>query len=238
VTLDRTLGVLDDSIRAVARDFEEELAPAIGRVWADELAGIARDLRGWVRHVAEAGEPWVPQYFELAFGLPGDDGRDPSSVPEPVVVDGRYALRGSVDLVEEDPGSGALRVTDHKTGKDRHREAMMIDGGKVLQPIVYSMVVEQMLGKPVSESRLFFCTSAGGYKVRPVRMTPDARARGLEALEIIDRAVERGTLAAAPAEGACTWCDFRPVCGPNEEERVRRKPKEWLADLIELRSRP
>jgi CRISPR/Cas system-associated exonuclease Cas4 (RecB family) len=100
------------------------------------------------------------------------------------------------------------------------------------------MVVEQMLGKPVSESRLFFCTSAGGYKVRPVRMTPDARARGLEALEIIDRAVERGTLAAAPAEGACTWCDFRPVCGPNEEERVRRKPKEWLADLIELRSRP
>ena len=237
-TLDPALAVLDAAIRSVAREFEEELAPAIARVWVDELAGIERDLRGWVRHVAEAAEPWVPRYFELAFGLPGDDARDPASVPAAVTIDGRYTLRGSVDLVEEDPGSGALRVTDHKTGRDRHRDTMMIDGGKVLQPILYSMVVEQMLAKPVGESRLFFCTSAGGYKVRPVRMTPEARALGLEALDIIDRAVERGTLVAAPAEGACTWCDFRPVCGPSEEERLRRKPKEWLADLIELRSRP
>lgn len=236
--LDAALRDLDAAIQRVAGEFAEELAPAITRVWEDELAGIARDLRGWVRHVAEAGEPWTPRYFELAFGLPADAGRDPASVADAVVVDGRYELRGSVDLVEEDPGSGALRVTDHKTGRDRHRDGMLIDGGKVLQPILYSMVVEQVLGKPVAVSRLFFCTSAGGYKVRPVEMTPAARRLGIEALEIIDRAVERGTLAAAPADGACAWCDFRPVCGPNEEARVRRKPPEWLADLNELRSRP
>ena len=39
-------------------------------------------------------------------------------------------------------------------------------------------------------------------------------------LTIVDRAVEQGFLPAAPAERACTWCDFRPVCGPREEERV------------------
>ena len=38
---------------------------------------------------------------------------------------------------------------------------------------------------------------------------------GIEALEIIDRAVELGMLPPAPAEKACGFCDFLPVCGPN-----------------------
>jgi hypothetical protein len=50
--------------------------------------------------------------------------------------------------------------------------------------------------------------------------------------------LETGSLAAAPAEGACDWCDFRLVCGPNEEQRTGRKPKDRLRDLIELRIRP
>ena len=37
---------------------------------------------------------------------------------------------------------------------------------------------------------------------------------GIEALEIIDRAVELGVLRAA--RRACTFCDFLPVCGPNQ----------------------
>jgi hypothetical protein len=55
-------------------------------------------------------------------------------------------------------------------------------------------------------------------------------------LEIIDRSVETGFLPAAPSERACTWCDFRPVCGPREEERTKRKTRERLADLEALRS--
>jgi len=55
-------------------------------------------------------------------------------------------------------------------------------------------------------------------------------------LEIIDRAVETGFLPAAPSPRACTWCDFRSVCGPREEERVAGKSKEKLADLAALRS--
>ena len=45
-----------------------------------------------------------------------------------------------------------------------------------------------------------------------------------------------GFLPAAPGERACTWCDFRPVCGPREEERTKRKSRERLADLEALRS--
>jgi hypothetical protein len=55
---------------------------------------------------------------------------------------------------------------------------------------------------------------------------------------VIDRAIELGFLAAAPVDGACAWCSFRAVCGPNEEQRISRKPTDRLRDLLELRSRP
>jgi ATP-dependent helicase/nuclease subunit B len=232
------LVVLEEVVSTVADDYRERLAPAIERVWHEEIAIIARDLRGWLRRVAEDGGSWVPRYFELAFGLAINDERDPRSAADPVRIDGRFILRGSVDLVEEHRESGALRVTDHKTGKDRTKEGLAIGGGATLQPVVYSMAVEQVTGKPVAESRLFFCTSAGGYKLRPVALTPQSRRMGIEALEVIDRAIELGFLAAAPGEGACAWCDFRVVCGPNEEQRTARKPEDRLRDLLELRSRP
>jgi hypothetical protein len=61
----------------------------------------------------------------------------------------------------------------------------------------------------------------------------------VEVLEIIDRAVETGFLAPAPAEKACSWCDFLAVCGPNAERRVSRfKAQEPLADLLDLRRKP
>ena len=59
----------------------------------------------------------------------------------------------------------------------------------------------------------------------------------MEVLQVIDRAVERGFLAAAPAPDACDRCDFRCVCGPDVTRRVARKPQDRLADLLALRSR-
>jgi ATP-dependent helicase/nuclease subunit B len=232
------LDVLEQAIADVADEYRELMVPAIDRVWQEEIAAIARDLRGWLRHVA-ADDGWEPRYFELSFGLPSDpEHRDPRSDPNPVLVDGRYPLRGAIDAIDVHRQTRVLRVTDHKTGKDRTKDTLVIAGGSVLQPLVYAAVAETMLGVPVGESRLFFCTSAGGFKQRPVLLDPSARRLAIEALETIDRAVERGTLAPAPAEGACTWCEFRPVCGPGEEQRVTRKPQAFLADLLVLRGRP
>ena len=237
-TLESAVSVLDSVIRTVAEDYREQLVPAIDRVWREEIDSIARDLRGWVRNIALEGAQWTPKHFEYGFGLPIDDQRDPRSVRDPVIVGGRYSLRGSVDLIEERRVDGAMRVTDHKTGKDRTKAPLVIGGGAVLQPVLYSLVVEQTTGRKVVESRLSFCTAAAGYSIQPVALDAASRRTGIEALEIIDRAIERGDLAAAPAEGACAWCDFRAVCGPAEEDRIRRKPPERLRDLRELRSRP
>jgi ATP-dependent helicase/nuclease subunit B len=236
--VESALAVLEQSIAAIADEYRERLAPAIDRVWREEIAVIARDLRGWLRRTAEEEGIWIPRYFELSFGLPLSTDRDPRSQREEVRIDGRFQLRGAIDLVEEHRDTGVLRVTDHKTGKDRTSDNLVIGGGETLQPVLYSAAVEQITGKTVAESRLFFCTSAGGYRVRPVPLVAPARRAGVEALEIIDRAIELPFLAPAPGERACAWCDFRPVCGPHEELRIKRKSKDPLRDLIELRSRP
>ena len=91
---------------------------------------------------------------------------------------------------------------------------------------------------PVVSGRLFYCTSAGGFVDHEIPLNEQNRRSGLEALEIIDRAIELGFLPAAPAERACTWCDFRPVCGPDEPRRVARKMREKLGDLDALREKP
>ncbi|HEY3886873.1 MAG TPA: PD-(D/E)XK nuclease family protein, partial [Vicinamibacterales bacterium] len=240
-TMPRALRTIDAVIAEVAGGYREQLAPAIERVWNDEIADLARDLRVWVRRMAAstATDQWIPKYFEFAFGLPHDTGRDPASLPDPVTLDGRFVLRGSVDLIERHAGSADLRITDHKTGRARTTDKTVIGGGSVLQPVLYSMVIEQALGSRVVGGRLYYCTSAGRFDDSTEVPLDDATRRmGLEALEIVDRAVELGFLPAAPAQRACTWCDFRPVCGPDEPRRVALKSPDKLGDLEMLRKRP
>ena len=234
--LDHALQVLGGAIAAVASRYEEELVPAIARVWRDEISAIARDLRVWVRKLPDAGG-WTPEYFEFSFGLP-KEGRDHRSVPDPVLIDGRFRLRGSVDVVDIRAGSAELRITDHKTGRNRTTPKTVIGGGGTLQPVIYGLAIEQILGAPVTGGRLFYCTAAGGFTEHPVPLNDANRRAGLEALEIIDRAIELGFLPPAPAERACAWCDFRPVCGPDEPAHVRHKPAEPLGDLTALREMP
>jgi CRISPR/Cas system-associated exonuclease Cas4 (RecB family) len=227
--------LLDGVLDRVAAEYAEQLAPAIDRVWRDEIAELRRDLGIWVRKLADAG-PWLPEYFEFSFGLALDESRDPRSVPDPVLVDGRFLLRGSVDLIERHAALGVLRVTDHKTGRNRSQPGLIVGGGATLQPVLYSAVVEQALGTRVQSGRLFFCTTAGGFAEQDIPLDEYARRQGLQVLEIVDRAIEQGWLVAAPSERACSWCDFRRVCGPREEARVKHKAKDRLADLDALRS--
>jgi len=217
----------------VAADYAEKLAPAIERVWHDEIDELRRDLGIWVQKLAD-DEVWRPEYFEFSFGL-NDDGRDPRSVPDPIVIDNGFILRGSVDLIEQHAQTGVLRVTDHKTGKNRSTPDLIVGGGAMLQGVLYPIAVERALGTKVVRGRYYYATTVGGFVDKEIQIDDYARAQGLQVLAIVDRAVETGFLAAAPDERACTWCDFRPVCGPREEERTRRKARERLADLEALR---
>ena len=224
---------LDAVLDRVAADYAENLAPAIERVWHDEIDELRRDLGIWVQKLAD-DDTWRPEYFEFSFGL-DDEGRDPRSIKEPVVIDDGFILRGSVDLIERHAHADVLRVTDHKTGKNRSTPDLIVGGGAMLQGVLYSVAVERALGQKVVRGRYYYATTVGGFVDKEIAIDDYARAQGLQVLTVIDRAVETGFLAAAPGERACMWCDFRPVCGPREEERTARKARERLADVEALR---
>src|SRR3989449_5300659 len=92
VTLDRTLD-------RVADEYREELAPAIQRVWRDEVESVRADLRMWLDQSAAAQAPVAPIAFELAYGLPRDPENDPRSVEAEGTLPEGYRLRGIVGLI-------------------------------------------------------------------------------------------------------------------------------------------
>ena len=58
----------------------------------------------------------------------------------------------------------------------------------------------------------------------------------MEVLKTIDHALRDGFFPAAPRKDACKRCDYLPVCGPYEEERVAEKSQAELGRLKELRA--
>ena len=231
---DQVLGRTLDRIEA---EYREELAPPILRVWQNEIEAMRADLRGWLRNVAGSGTAWLPIHFEFSYGLPIDATRDPASVADSVTLAGGWQMRGSIDLIEQNQNAPRLRVTDHKTGMDRTGGVFIVGGGEILQPVLYSLATEAIMGQEVSEARLFFCTAAGGFAEHVLAVNDDVRQQGVQVLEIIDRAVGKGNLPPAPRAKACAWCDFISVCGPYEETRAGRKNAGILKDLTLLRDR-
>lgn len=228
----------DAALDGVAERYRQQLEPAIPRVYTSEIEGLRTDLRGWIRTVTGLGESWRPAYFELSFGLPLDPDHDPASRRAPArVLDGKL-LRGSIDMVEVDEARGTLRVTDHKTGRPLRKKKVRVGGGETLQPLLYALAAEQVLGQPVESGRLFYCTRRGEYEIVEVPADDASRQDVATVLATVDRAVAEGFLPAAPKEGACRFCDYQMICGPFEEMRLKRKSPEALVRLSRLRRMP
>lgn len=219
--LSRADAVLDQ----VAAKYQEKLAPAIPRVWASEIEDLRTDLRGWLQHVARNDDDWEPVKFELAFGDP------------PIALAEGVHLRGRIDLVEKSVSREAYRVTDHKTGKRPDTIPRWVGGGRSLQPLLYGLAAERLLGSPVEAGRLLYATQRGGYT--PVEIKLDQRARLFlqKLLGDIDASIAGGFLPPAPVKDACDTCDYRIVCGPYEERRLGKKDRhdERFEPLTEIR---
>lgn len=226
---------LDAVLAQVAQRFEADLAPAIPQIWHAEIQAIRADLRGWLQQRAALEPDWTPQYSELSFGLRDPAGRDPRSRKDPVEIEGGFRLQGSIDLVERH-ASGVLRVVDHKTGRVPDPRPELVGGGEVLQPALYSLAAEKILGEPVAFGRLYYSTIAQNYATVDVPLNSWARQRALQVLRLIDEAMRNGFLPAAPRKDGCKRCEYLPVCGPYEEERVGEKSAPELKALKELRT--
>jgi RecB family exonuclease len=230
--------VADEVLAEVTEAYREETAPAIPRIWDAEIEELRWDARGWIRQsaLAPGASLWKQSWFELAFGLRSDRQYDPRSSTDPVLFAGGRRLRGSIDLIEEN--NGRLRVTDHKTGRAPTKRIEYLGEGEVLQPLLYALAAEAMLGMPVDSTRLSYCTERGHYKIVEITVDEASREALAKALDAIDLSIASGFLPAAPRKGGCDYCDYRIVCGPYEEFRFRRKPDHQLSLLTELRDIP
>jgi ATP-dependent helicase/nuclease subunit B len=232
--LAQALERLDVILRAEAARAESDLAPAIPQIWLAAVQAIHADLRGWLQQKARFEADWTPEFCELSFGLKSPAGRDPRSRIDAVTVSGGYQLQGSIDLVERHSG-GAVRVVDHKTGRIPDPRPETVGRGEVLQPTLYALAAEAMLGEPVMAGRLYYSTIAQNYAAIDVPMHDWTRRRAQHVLEVIESAIVNGALPAAPREDGCRNCEYLPICGPYEEERVKEKSPAELKNLRDLR---
>jgi ATP-dependent helicase/nuclease subunit B len=230
--------VANTIVTAVAARYYDRLTPPILRVWEDAVAAIRRDIHEWVRRLPVDGARWAPEGVEIGVGFPGGFGLDTASRKEDAVLPDGTRLHGVVDLLERG-ADDQWRITDYKTGKYRLTSNVIVNGGRTLQPILYAMAVESVFAGRVTASRLYYCTDDGGYEDHPWAISgvvgDETRKAGLEVLAIIDHAIEEGRFPAAPSDQACTWCDFRAVCGPGAQSVPRNKDHRPLAELTQLR---
>jgi CRISPR/Cas system-associated exonuclease Cas4 (RecB family) len=236
--LARAREALDEVLDATAARYRDELCPAIDRVWEDGVESVRADLREWLRRASLDTSGYEPWRFELSFGLPGRREQDAHSQDAPVALSEGLSFRGSIDLVERHP-DGRLRVTDHKTGKERFDEGGVVRGGQALQPVLYALAAEKLFPEAsVEAGRLYYCTATGGFEERSVPLDRVARGHAKQVIDSIDAALREPFLPAAPDEGSCRWCDYQVVCGPYEELRTKRKWQPRLRPLAELRGLP
>ncbi len=158
-TLLSTLDLADQVLDRVAARYEDELAPAIPRVWKSAIENLRTDLRGWLQHVAAQEADWLPEHFEFGFGLAPNPDRDPASTDQEAVILNGIRLRGSIDLIERHSSNNAVRVTDHKTGKAPKDRPQYVGGGAILQPLLYAQAAETLLGEspvPIQPALLLY----------------------------------------------------------------------------------
>jgi ATP-dependent helicase/nuclease subunit B len=148
-----------------------------------------------------------------------------------------------IDLVERaqrDPH--LLRATDYKTGQVPEKMTSVISGGRVLQPLLYALALEQLFpGYKVQAGRLYFTTADAGFAEHEVPLNDHTRVVARDFAESVDALVTQGFLPAAPALKECERCAYQAVCGPYEELRVaqvKRGELQRLSPLFHLRALP
>ena len=237
--LDPVLQLFEVVFDEVDERFREDLAPAIERIWRDELERIRFDLRGWLRRESLREDGFVPYRREFTFGMRPTGPADPASTLEVAVLKNGLRLRGAIDLVEKRAMDGKVRVTDHKSGKAWMPENAIVNGGENLQPILYTLAYEALTGEEVESARLYYVTQRAGYAERMVRANEESLAVVAEFQRRLDEVIEEGFFPASPNDKlGCKYCDYLPVCGPRMQIDARRKqgdprlsPLNWLRSL-------
>ncbi len=245
--LDEAYELLADIFRRVEADVRERVAPAIDRIWRDQMDGLLGDLRGFLQRYAETGR--VPLANELTFGMGAKQPADPASRTEAALLPGGLRLHGSIDVVEQ-LSDASVQITDYKTGRasiETTGDQSVLFGGRALQPLLYALAYEALSGSPAASGRLYYATIRGAYLETVVDAASEASRTVFESFVAgLDRAIQGGRFPALPNPGVtyrvCDYCDYLPVCGPRPAGYARTKARAGFAaaldEVVGIRSLP
>ena len=245
--LSEAFAMLETVFWRVEEEVRERVAPAIGRIWQDQMDGLLGDLRGFLQRYAATGR--VPLANELTFGMGAKAPADPASRTEAAVLPGGLQLHGSIDVVER-LADGAIQITDYKTGRasiETTRQQRILFGGRALQPLLYALAYEALSGAPTASGRLYYATIRGTYLETVVDAASEESRAVFEAfVGGLDRATRNGRFPALPNPGVtyrvCDYCDYLPVCGPRPANHARTKARAGFAaaldEVVQIRSLP
>ena len=109
----------------------------------------------------------------------------------------------------------------------------------MLQPVIYGLALEAMAPEnKVYSGRLSFCTTAGGFTQHEIPLLDDARSAALQVLEIVDRGVEHGLLAARPDRERLHLVRLPASAVVTRSGALARRIRARFADLDALRGLP
>jgi ATP-dependent helicase/nuclease subunit B len=192
---------------ATWRDSEPPPSESVFDIERSEIDQAASAFLQMERDRLAAGDRgrWIA--FELAFGRGAAAG--PFTLPDGEVL----LTNGRADRVDEMP-DGTLRVIDYKTGKAtnfaRGSRIAPFNGGRQLQPAIYSAAVEALMKQPVSTFEYRFPTARGGNEI--VAYSADELHGVGDIISGLLGHVHAGEFIPTTDAGDCGYCDYQEVC--------------------------
>ena len=233
----RLLALGDERLEA----WVEGSPPRLVLLWRAEKKVFSALLTDWLAREAESyrTKKTIPAHFEVSFGMPyrRPDTNEPHR-DEPVAIpldDGTVLkISGQIDRIDriDAADGGGLVLRDYKTGKaPTDSDASLFKGGRQLQIPFYILAAQEIFpGEKVVEAFLDYVNGGRPVAFPPAKAT-SATFRAL-LLRIADL-MGHGVFMQEPS--ACTFCDFKSVCGPNpvlESRKRRRRMHDPLARKV------
>ena len=238
----RHAGLLGEIAAEQIAAWREKVPPASELTFGQRRDDILLACRQFLVLEEDHCREMIPRFFEVPFGLPRADARSPIASREPVPIataaGEAFALRGSIDRVDEAP-DGSFHVWDYKTGSTwRHKEKRGIHGGRQIQHALYALALEVLLQRagiaaPVSRSGYFFPGRKGEGQRMPMALDPGQTREVLTRLLDLLRA---GAFPHAVDKDDCRFCDYEAVCGGPSAAARRAKSKLAKASLPVLQA--
>jgi ATP-dependent helicase/DNAse subunit B len=237
---------------AVNEDVERAPSPAAQELWRLEGRRLVRLAGRYRVHWERFVKPWLerhveprPHFFEVDFGLPSPDGKQPASALTIKIGDVQISVSGRIDRVDvaQLPDGVGFWILDYKTGRASHYTSADLANFHRLQLTLYAMAVEQVLlaehgARPLGMA--YWLVADTGVKVV---MPPggvfewyEQPERWHEVREQLERVVaalaahiRAGDFPLRPRKEDCTeTCEFAQICRITQSRSVG---KTWQLQL-------